>query len=833
MRVNRHLLIIKILFILSLISISIIQIQSQPNLTNDLSKVKVDYLTDEQVQQFIEKAQSSGLTMEQLESQALSRGMPSSEVEKLRDRISQLSVDKETKNKSSDLRTARKWKAKTKKEKEISKFDIFNVLKTPKQNEQDSLLKKIFGYDLFNNENLTFEPSFNIPTPQNYQLGAGDELIIDIWGASQATYRQTVSPEGSILIPNIGPIFVNGLTIEKASQRVIARLSSIYAGLTGIRPNTFAQISLGSIRSINIMIVGEVCTPGSYTLPSLATVFNALYASGGPSINGSLRNIKVFRDNKVVANLDVYNFLIKGDQKDNIRLQDQDIIMVSPFKIRIEVKGEIKRPAFYEMTDKETVDDLIRFAGGYTGKAYTYRSKLIRNSFKEYKILDVSKDSLMNLNLQNGDLLTIEPILNRFENRVQIAGAIFRPGQYELTSGLTLKGLISKAEGLKGDAFITRAIIFRTMENYNIESIPVNLSSLINGVANDITMQKDDSVKVFSIFDLQEEYKVKVDGEVINPDEYPYIVNSTLEDMIATAGGFKESASLAKIEIARRVKNIYADTSSSQIAQIYSFNVTKNLTISDSALKFILQPFDIISVRRSPGYQVQAMVAIQGEVNFAGNYSLSSKNERISDLIDRAGGLTRDAYIKGTRLIRALPEDEKTRQNLLKMIKTRARDSLLTETVTSQYQAIGINLEKILSNPHSKYDITLQKGDSLIIPKELQTVRLTGALLYPITARYDKKYGFRKYIALAGGFSEIASPNRSYVIYANGTVDRTRHFLFFSSYPKIEPGAEIIVPKKPENKTKMTSQESIAIATALATLGSMIISSIYLIHTLR
>jgi protein involved in polysaccharide export with SLBB domain len=873
-------IIYKILFILSII-ISCSNIQAQN--MSDLSTLKVDNLSDEQIKQLVHKAQSSGMDQQQLEAAASARGMSDTELQKLRDRISKLNLDQNIdnqqtqtdanrtrtvkgkpeepkdaktiknkgqtteKDKLTKKKTIDKTKEKTKvdakineqgqptdqtitdetvetEEESLLNESVFGIISAP--TELNALEQKIFGFSLFNNENLTFEPSMSLPTPKNYQLGPDDELIIDVWGASQTTYRLTITPEGNIIIPNVGPIYVNGLTADKASERIISRLSSIYSGLSGRNPNTFAQVSLGNIRSIKVSLVGDVRTPGTYTLPSLATVFNALYVSGGPSVNGSFRNIKVFRDNKLVTTLDVYNFLINGDQKDNIRLQDQDIIMVKPYTIRVEIQGEIKRPALYEVTEKETLNDLITFAAGFTEKAYSNRLKIIRNTPKEHKIVDVPISDFSTFKLENGDLITVDPILGRFENRVEITGAVFRPGQFELTDSLTVKELVLKAEGLRGDAFKSRAIIYRTKDDYTIEAIPVDLGALYKGSSPDIKLQKEDILKIFSIFDLQEDYTVKVDGEVLSPGTYPFVYNSSLEDMIATAGGFKESAALAHIEIARRVKNSYADTTSSQIAKIYSFTVSKDLTLTDSASSFMLQPFDIIFIRRSPGYEEQTLVSIIGEVNFPGSYSLSNKNERISDIIKRSGGLTNDAYIKGAKLIRTLAVDERSRKQMLKMLEYQSDDSVIVESADNSAQTIGINLEEILKKPHSKADILLEQGDVLRIPKELQTVRLTGALLYPITARYDQKYGFRKYVALGGGFSENANPKKAFVVYANGTVDRTRHFLFFTKYPKVEPGSEIIIPQKPERKDKMSKQEVLAVSTAMSSLALIIVSII-------
>jgi protein involved in polysaccharide export with SLBB domain len=810
---------------------AISQVSQIPDI--DLAKVRVDDLTDDQVKKFVDKAASSGLTQQDLETAAQAKGMKATEIQKLRDRITKLKLDQNLQKTQPEAAADRMREMNvqelTPKQEPVEKdkmSELFDIIKSEEQKKIETFEQKIFGYSLFNTKNLTFEPSLNIPTPQNYQIGPGDEIVIDVWGASQQNYRLKVSPEGNIVIDNVGPVFINGLTIDKASSKIINRLSGIYAGLSGSNPNTYAQISIGNMRSIKITLVGDVRVPGSYTLPSLASVFNALYLSGGPSINGSFRNISVFRENKLVATLDIYDFLIKGDQKNNIRLQDQDMVMIKPYKTRVEIQGEIKRPALYEMGDNEHLSDLLEFAGGFSEKAYSYRLKVIRNSSKEYKIQVVEKKDFSSFTLGNGDLITVEPILNKFENKVDIEGAVYRPGQFELTANLTLKQLIDKAEGLKGDAFMTRAIVFRLRPDLTMESLPVDLNALITNNSADVPLMKDDSIKIYSIFELQEEFSLQAIGEVLNPGIYPYIKNMNLEDFIAITGGFKESASLARIEISRRIKSSDIKAKSAKVADIFQFTVSRDLNLSDSASKFILEPFDIVSVRRSPGYEFQAQAVVRGEVLYPGSYSISNKDERISDLVNRAGGLTPEGYIKGARLIRKLPINIRERAKIMQSIESQSTDSVKIAFSNEKEQAIGINLEQILKNPKSKFDIILQEGDILEIPKELQTVRLSGAFLYPITVRYDKNYGFKKYAALAGGFAENAKPNKSFVVYANGAVDRTSNFLFFNVYPKIEPGAEIIVPKKVEKKDKMTSAEFLAISTAISSLAAVMISAI-------
>ncbi len=797
----------------------------------DLRNINVDNLTDDQVKKLIARAQSSGLTQQQLEAAALARGLSPTELEKLRKRIEKInsgvSTDK-TQIQTGEDRLRQYNRADYLQQLEKRQKDsLFIEILADKLATADTMPKKnIFGSYLFSSTNLTFEPSLNIPTPQNYQIGPGDEIVIDIWGASQQNYKLVVNPEGYIFIDNVGPVYVNGLTIEKASKQIIGRLSSIYSGLLGSNPNTFAQVNLGQLRSIRVNMVGELTMPGTYTLPSLASVFNALYVAGGPSENGSYRNIVVIRENKEIAKIDLYDFLINGDQKSNIRLQDQDVILVKPYAKRVELKGEVKTPAFFELKENETMADLLKYTGGFTDKAYQHRIKIVRKTDKELSVAEVTNDKFSTFVLENGDEITVEPILNRFKNRVEILGAVYRPGIYELTNGLTLKQLIEKAEGLREDAFTERAIIYRLRPDMSIETLPVSISSIFTNSTNDLLLQREDVIKIFSIFDLEEKYDLQIQGEVQLPGKYPYLKNMTLSDLIATAGGFKESASLARIEVARRVKNSDYRSTSAQIAEIKLFNVSKNLTISDSASNFVLEPYDQVFVRRSPGYEVQTYATVAGEVLFPGTYTIESKSERISDLIKRAGGLTPEAYPRGAKFFRQSKENLEFRAKILKAVEEVAmEDSAKLATTLDREQSIGINLEEILSNPGSKNDLLLQDGDRLEIPKRLETVRLSGALLYPVTVRYEEGKSLKSYIKAAGGLSPNALPRKTFVIYANGSVKTATNVLGIKFYPRIEPGAEIIVPKKIE-KQKMSTQELIAISTGITSLSLLIVTLI-------
>ncbi|MCA1746110.1 MAG: SLBB domain-containing protein, partial [Bacteroidales bacterium] len=664
----------------------------------------------------------------------------------------------------------------------------------------------------------------NIPTPPDYQIGPGDQLIVDVWGASQQNYQLPVSPEGSVYIENLGPIQVAGLTMEKASERILGRLKSIYSGLSGPGRNTYAEVTLGNIRTISVHILGEVNLPGTFTLSSFATVFNALYASGGPSINGSFREIELFRNNERIATMDVYDFLINGKQDGNIRLQDQDIIKVNPYQTRVDIAGEIKRPGLYELLKEESLDQLIDYTGGFTDKAYKKRLTVYRKTDTEMKLIDLKKEEAATFSLQNGDSIPVSKILNRFENRVTINGAVYRPGEYALNNDLTLRELIGKAEGLRDDAFLPRALIYRTQEDFTLEIIPVNLRTMLENPESSVRLHKDDVVSISSIFDLREEYFIELSGEVNSPGVFPYMENSTLEDLIVMAGGLKESATPSRVEVARRFKSAEEeDSPQDKIAEIFYFDINRNLELTDGGEKFIMEPFDQVYIRKSPGYETAQTITISGEVLYPGSYSISTKEEKISDLITRAGGLTSEAYTEGAKLIRRLPVNQKERLKALESLMRESEDSLVFNVDEENEQAIGIDLKRILESPGSKYDLLVQDRDRIEIPVEMQTVRLSGALLYPVSVRYDKSYTFSKYISSSGGFASDAKRSKSYVIYANGSVDRTTKFLFFNIYPEIEPGAEIVVPQKPP-KDKISTQEVVGISSALSSMALIIVT---------
>ena len=760
------------------------------SLNSFAQKQRVEDLTDEQVSAFLQKAKASGMSEAQIEKAATLQGYSPADVAKMRERLNNISTEKGKKTNDSDISDVRKA-TKTK-----AYSDSTNTPKTDMDSVKITIKKpKVFGMSMFAAGGLSFEADLRIATPRNYQLGPDDELNIDIFGNALDNYKVKVSPEGTIRILNLSPIYVSGLTIESASERIIGRLRQLYQGINMPGSGVSAQITLGSIRSIKVTITGEVTKAGTYTISSLATVFNALYAAGGPSENGSFRNIKVIRDNKIVRVLDLYDFLLRADQKDNIRLQDQDIIRVADYETRVEVAGEVKRPMIFEVEKSETLKDVLRFAGGFTDKAYTYTIGLKRNTARELKLVNISQDEVGSFIPQRGDKYTVGEILERFENRVQIKGAVFRDGEFALEAGVTtVKELIKKAEGLREDAFMNRAIINRQKGDNDPIVIAFDLGKLMRGEIDDIPLKREDVIVIRSIKSLREKRIVTIEGEVNKEGKFDYVEGLTIADIIVLANGFKEGASNAKIELSRRVKDDTTGLASNQNVRIEAFDIDKDLRISTSDARTLIQPFDKIIVRKSPRYENQKEVAIEGEVKFPGTYTIKDKTQRISDLIILAGGLRDGAFPKGA---------------------TFNRDST----------QIAVDLTIIQKNPSSQENLLLIQGDRLFIPRELETVKMTGELLNPISVAFRPNLSVKDYIAQAGGFTDKAARRRVFVKYANGFSDRTKTFLFFTTYPKVEQGSEIIVPAILDDvNTKMTTAEKVAILGAVSSIALITIN---------
>ncbi len=841
---------------------------------SDLNSINIDELTDEQVQRFLDKAQESGLTLEQLELVAKQRGMSSTQIAKLRNRIRQLQLGE--KGESSDI-TAPSDRLRESSSEEEDEFSFFSFLNVGDSTQSDQL--EIFGMNIFKSAEMSFEPSLNVATPESYILGAGDEIIIDVFGASEITYQEVISPDGFILVSGIGPIALGGITVKEAKNRIFNRLSTIYSGLRGRNPNTFIQVSLGQVRSIKVNVVGNVVQPGTYEISSFSTAFNALYFAGGPTENGSLREIEVRRQGEKIASLDVYKYLFEGEDEQNPQLLDQDVVIVKPYINRVKLAGNVKQPAIYELRDDETIDYLFNFSGGFGEDAFKDFITIDRVGEKEREVATVQQSDFLSEKLIDGDSIYVTKILNTYSNRVRIVGAINRPGYYQLTPDLTLAMLIEEANGLREDAYLKRGNVIRLSKTLSLKNISFDVGEVISG-NQDIVLSPDDMIQVSSIFDLTEEQIITISGQVRNPGNFPYIDSMTVEDLINISGGLKEDASTTTVEVARRLST---DEDLSRSSEIFTLNINGDLSINDEASKFLLQPFDLVLIKSTPYVRKHKIVKIEGEVNFPGFYALETNEDKVSDLIKRAGGLTRYGYPEGASLIRRTeyfrteyekeelkalidakreeledkfisdnPEASESYELIEQLLieyekelteafkieessdeleakifraqelrKILVRDSVSGSDELVERQAIGIELDRILKQPDSRFDLILKDGDLISVPKQLETVRVQGEVLYPTTVRYEDGVSFKNYVSVSGGFSTKAKVGKSYIVYANGSAKQTKNYILFKKFPKVKPGADIIVPQR-EARRKLSAQEILGISSSLATIALII-----------
>ncbi len=793
------------------------------------TNVKVDELSDAQILQLVKQGEAMGYTSEdQLAQLALSKGIKQEELLKFKSRVEKL------KKQGASPQIADKKAVGT--GREYSETTGGGSINNEKKLDDEEIKSKIFGSDLFKNGNITFEPNLRIATPKNYIIGPDDKLVIDITGDNERSYDLLVSPEGVINLEYVGRIAVGGLSIEQATSKIKASMAKTYPALRTGR--TSVSVNLGNIRSIQVTITGQVTKAGTYTLPSLANVYRALYVSGGPSSNGTFRNIQVIRNNKIIATVDVYDFLLKGIQSGNVRLQDQDVINIPAYSKRVEISGEVKDAAIFEVKSDESLQTIIDFAKGFTAEAYTAKIKTFQNTNRERRIIDINENQYATYRPQNGDKFVVEAILERFENRVEIIGSVFRPGVYALDPGLTLSGLIKKAEGITEDAFLNRGYINRLNPDKTQYFISFDVAKILSGAEKDIPLTREDKVTISSIFDLREEYKVTVQGEVRAPGTFDFADNLTLADVVQMAGGLKEGATPNRIEVSRRIKNNDPQSKDSKTAEVFIVSIDENLRILGDV--FEIKPFDIIVVRSSDNYEVQKQVKIEGEVLYPGMYTITSKNYRISDLIKRAGGLTPFAYPEGASLKRPGAEkvnpmdknaiDNKEEEDKKFLNLERVQDKTIKDVEVAkvdeklvQSDLVGINLEKILLKPLSRQDLILEEGDVVRVPKQLQTVKVTGEVLNPNSIVYLPGKSFSQYISGAGGFTANAKKNGAYIKYANGSAESAKKFLFFNNYPKVKPGAEILVPVRAERE-KITAQGWIGIGTGVASVAAIIVS---------
>lgn len=692
--------------------------------------------------------------------------------------------------------------------------------------------KKVFGRDIFNKRNLSFEPNMNIATPRNYVLGPGDAVYIDVYGASQKSFECTVSPDGYINVEGFGPIQVSGLTSAQANSRVRSQLGQRYS-------SSQIKLTVGQTRTISISVMGEVNVPGTYTLSAFATVFHALYMAGGINSLGTMRNIKVFRNGRLISTVDIYDYILNGKMTGNVRLTDNDVIVVGAYDCLVNITGKVKRPMFYEMKKNESLGTLLRYAGGFAGDAYTKSVRVNRKNGRQYSIYNVNEFDMSSFRLADDDSVSVDSVIARYENMVEVKGAVFRPGMYQVGDGInSVRTLVDAAEGVTEYAFTPHAIIHRMKADRSLEVISVDLEGIMTGKAADIPLQNEDVLFVPTKQDVQEEQTLTIHGEVQYPGTYKFAENETLEDFILQAGGLKETASTVRVDVSRRIINPKAESTDSIIAKNYSFALKDGFVV-DGEQGFVLLPFDEVYVRRSPGTYRQQNVSIEGEVLFAGTYTIPKRNARLSDLVKAAGGANDIAYIKGARLIRKANEAERTRmeqvlkmareqqqKNLMQMAASGNNSSALTQLAQENkdkdlekfnitgFYPIGIYLDKAMKNPGGEDDIILREGDRLIIPQYNGTVKINGAVMHANTVGYVKGRKVGYYVDQAGGFSRDAKKRDTYIIYMNGTIARVSHDA------KVEPGCEIFVPSKA--MTKMTMAEKLAMGSGFASIATMI-----------
>lgn len=687
----------------------------------------------------------------------------------------------------------------------------------------DSLnYKEIYGHKIFNTQALSFEPSENLATPQNYRLGPGDEVIIDIWGTSEDHLREMISPEGSIMIAQIGPVYLNGMTISDANKHIKNAFSRKYAGMS--EAETDVQVTLGQVRTIQVDILGEVATPGTFRMSPFSSVFHALYLSGGINDIGSLRNIQVLRNNKKVAGVDIYEYLFNGKTNGNIRLQEGDVIIVPPYEQLVSIDGNVKRPMYYEIKPDETIKTILDYAGGFTGDAYSGMVRLERQSGTENELYNIERGEFGSYRLKDGDMITVGTILDRYANRVELKGAVYRPGMFAIGRDIrTVSDLIRKADGLTDNAYDDRALLYREGPDMQLQIIALDLKNIMAGISPDVELKRNDIIEISSIDDLTDRGDITIAGQVTNPGTYPYAENMTVEDIILQAGGLLEGASTARVDVSRRIVDPTSVTVTQQLSHVYSVSIDGGFAVGKGE-HFVLKPYDRVVVRKSPGYGAQTTVEINGEVLFDGEYVLQRRNERVSELVKRAGGVIEGAYIKGASLSRKLTETEYiARKETLRLAMANNQagqaDSLaLSKIEVSDTYNVGIDLQKALNNPGSTYDLVMQPGDVLYVPQEQSTVKITGDVMFPNAVVYEPGKKLSYYIDQAGGYGQQAKKGKAFIVYLNGTVAKAK------KNTPIEPGCQIIVPSKPKNSgTDWTKILTLATSfTSVATMAATI-----------
>lgn len=769
-------------------------------------------MTDQQVLEYVKQGMSEGKDQRQMATELARRGVTREQAERVKKLYEQEQGVSTSKMSGTEQNEARLREA-------TQEESTTSVLENPQPDSRELAQEnQVFGRNIFNTRNLTFEPSVNLATPPNYRLGPGDEVIIDIWGTSQNTIRQQISPDGTINIEKIGPVNLSGMTVSEANEYLKRVLGKTYSGLDALDGTLEIRLTLGNARTIQINVMGEVIQPGTYALSSFSTVFHALYRAGGVNEIGSLRNVQVTRNGKTVAKVDVYDFIMKGKTQDDIRLQEGDVIIVPAYEALVQISGNVKRPMKFEMKKNETLATLINYAGGFSADAYTRSLRVVRQNGEEYEINTVKEIDYSAYPMRNGDVVTAEAILNRFTNKLEVRGAVYRPGIYQLNGEInTVRALVNEAKGLMGDAFTNRAVLQREREDLTTEIISVDVRSIMAGTSPDIPLQKNDILYIPSIHDLEDRGDVAIFGEVAKPDSYSYSDNMTLEDLIIRAGGLRESASTVRVDVSRRIKDPKSTVSTDSIGQMFTFALKDGFVI-DGEQGFTLQPYDQVFVRRSPGYQAQQNVQVTGEVIFGGTYAMTTTEERLSDLVKKAGGATPKAYLRGAKLIRVANDEEKKRMRDVINLMNRQFGKAMMDSLDIRVEdtfSVGIDLEKAMAQPGSEYDLVLREGDVLSVPKLNNTVKVNGAVMMPNTVGYLSDKNANYYLDQAGGYALNAKKSKKFVIYMNGQVARIKG----RSKDKIEPGCEIIVPSK-KNK-RVNVGEILGYASSFGSLATM------------
>jgi protein involved in polysaccharide export with SLBB domain len=778
--------------------------------SNDLSTLKVDYLSDNDIAKIQAQLKSNNVTIDQAESMALSKGMSATEFAKLKSRLaSQTNVGSNIKKEELKEESNEEF---SRKQEEIVNVKV-----------KDSLNALVFGSELFDNPTLNFEPNLKLATPVNYVLGPGDELQVSVYGVQEFSANVPVSVEGKVTIQYVGQISVSGLTIEAATKKIKSAIAGVYSTVRSGQSQV--GVSLSRIRTIKITIIGSK-QPGNYSVSSLATVYNALFLGGGPAKNGSYRNIELLRNNKVYKNIDIYRFLVNGNQSDNVGLKDNDVIRIPSYTQRVTLEGEVKRPGIFEMKSGETFANLLSFASGFNEFAYTASVSVLQKTDKEFKVKDIKSSEFSTYKPLAGDVFKVSKILNRFENRIKIEGAVFRPDTYSFYEGMRISDLIAQADGLKEDAYGNRATIVRLKADLTTEAVNVNLTKALTGdLASNITLHKEDVVTVYSILDFVEEFKITIDGEIKKPGTYDYHENLTLNDLLVQAGGLMGSAS-KRVEIARMMKAEEIDNANPSKAELFNIEITPEN--NEQALNFLLAPYDVVNIRRMAVYEKPEMVTVSGAVNYTGKYVLVHKNEKVYDVIQRAGGLTSRADIAGVKIKRPIKAKQiEAIENIdLNLGKNDSIQENLENKLKKElkFATIPVDWESIVKKPQSSTNVLLMPGDEIEVATFNESVKITGNVLLTSEIPFNKGKGFKYYFDAVGGIDAKGWKKNAYIIYPNGKAAVSNSFLFIRSYPTVTPGSQIVVPEKPETK-KMTTGEWVSIGSVITSLALLIITA--------